>query len=163
MTKAQLNKVLIEERAKSRSKQQQSAFMRRSLSIYNGQKNRLKDLCNDPFIAPDKRPQSSTLPYSLDELRQKMQEALTLGRCVYCSGKLTLKKITPDHRISIAEKGSWNLDNLAMVDQSCNWAKGRLSETEFRHLLKFCGKYLSKESATDLKKRLSIGGRWSPK
>jgi 5-methylcytosine-specific restriction endonuclease McrA len=163
MTKAQLNKVLIEERAKSRSKQRQSAFMRRSLSIYNGQKKRLKDLCNDPFIAPDKRPQSSTLPYSLDELRQKMQEALTLGKCDYCGGKLTLKKITPDHRISIAEKGSWDLDNLAMVCQQCNWQKSTLSEHEFCLLLKFLNRYLSSESRTNVRRRLVIGGKWSPR
>jgi 5-methylcytosine-specific restriction endonuclease McrA len=154
MTKAQLNKVLIEERAKSRSKQQQSAFMRRSLSIYNGQKKRIADAYPDDV---------ATLPYSLDELRQKMQEALTLGRCVYCSGKLTLKKITPDHRISIAEKGSWDLDNLAMVCQQCNWQKSTLSEHEFCLLLKFLNRYLSSESRTNVRRRLVIGGKWSPR
>lgn len=175
LTKAQLSKILVEERKKSRTKHQQSAFMRRTLSIYKGQENRLAEA----WIESNKRLQAiadeagrpvtlacllpSALPYTLSELRQGMSVALEGGKCCYCPCKLTLKRITADHKESLASGGSWNLANLAFCCQSCNWQKGRLSTLEFRRLLKFCDKYLSPESAADVKKRLSLGGKWTPK
>jgi len=135
--------------------------MRRSLSIYNGQKARLRDLWVDAGETACTLP--ATIPYSLDDMRQEMRKALTGGKCCYCGLKLTLKRITADHKDSLASGGSWDLTNLCWCDQSCNWQKGRMSALEFRLLLKFCSKYLSPESAADVKKRLSLGGKWSPK
>lgn len=154
MTKAQLNQLLVAERQKAREKQKQSAFMRRTLSIYHGQKKRMEQAYPDGGVC---------LPYSLEELRQAMRAALDRGQCEYCRQPLKVRTITPDHRIAIVGGGNWQLSNLAFVCQPCNWQKGRLSSGEFLALLTFCERRLSPASATDLKRRLSIGGRWSPK
>ena len=153
MTKKDINDLLVAERAKSRLKHQQSAFMRRSLSIYNGQKKRFYEMHDKHAI----------FPYLLIDLRERMQAALERGICDYCKGKLTVKNITPDHKESLSSGGGWSLSNLVMCDRSCNWQKGRLTEEEFRDLLKFLRMYLSPESQADVKKRLSLGGKWSPK
>lgn len=155
LTKAQVNKLLIAERAKSRTKQQNSAFMRRSLSIYNAQTKRMRE------HRPVSVNASNALPYTLAEFRVAMQKALDGAVCCYCGCKLTVKKVTPDHKHSIALGGSWDLDNICFSCQSCNWQKGILDAEEFRSLLQFC-KYLTPDSAADVKRRLSIGGKWSP-
>lgn len=160
LTKAELHKILVAERAKARTKAKQSLFMRRTLSIYNGQKIRYAEWRQSLPAAA--RP-AADLPYTLAELRAWAEYALRRGTCCHCYEKLTIKKLTPDHARAIADGGSWTLKNLVASCQSCNWQKGRLSAQEFRQLLRFCAKYLSKNSAIDLKRRLSIGGRWSPK
>lgn len=161
MTKAALGKVLTEERLKMRLKQRQSVFLRRTLSIYNGQKKRFFEYegRSDPSDPDEKH----ELPYTLEQFREKAQAALKEGRCCYCHETLTLKKMTADHVLAIVAGGGWELDNLCFPCQSCNWQKGRMDGTEFRRLLGFCKKYLSAASAADVKRRLSIGGKWSPK
>jgi len=153
LTKSQLNKILVAERAKSNAKHKQSAFMNKTRNIYSGQQLRLREATGD---------EQALLPYSLEELRTAVAQALEKP-CCYCPKKLTVKNITPDHATSLAEGGSWDLSNLAFCDQSCNWEKSILSAKEFRMLLKFLAKYLSPESATNVKRRLSIGGKWSPR
>jgi len=149
MTKAELLAVRVEERAKMRVKQKQSAFMRRTLSIYNGQNKRIEAA------------NAGALPYTLAEFRSAAQRALDTGCCFYCGTKLTVRNLTPDHKVALAACGSWNLDNLAWCCQSCNWEKGRLSATEFQELLLFLDEHLSPASSADVKRRLSIGGKWS--
>jgi 5-methylcytosine-specific restriction endonuclease McrA len=102
LTKAELNKILVAERLKSRTKSRQSAFMNRTRGIYSGQTNRLRESLHD---------EKALLPYTLDELRQAIATALK-GLCCYCGCKLTVKNVTPDHAISLVNGGSWNLDNL---------------------------------------------------
>ena len=149
MTKAEISKLLTEERAKMRSKQRQSAFMRRTLSIYNGQRKRAAE-------------SGASIPYTLEEFRGAATEALNHGNCCYCQCNLTLGKLTPDHKTSIAQGGGWGLDNIDWCCQSCNWQKGSMSAKEFRALLRFLGGiYISEASAADVKRRLSIGGKWS--
>lgn len=159
MTKAQLNKLLVQERDKSRVKHQRSAFMRRTLSIYNGQ---LKRFAEWLMSKPDAE-KITTFPYTLEEFRTAAERAIETGKCHYCRGKLTLKKLTPDHRHAIARGGDWALSNVVFCDQSCNWQKGKMDGVEFRRLLKFADKYLSPVSAADMKRRLSLGGKWSQK
>jgi len=153
MTKADIAKLLAAERKKSRTKQKQSAFMNKTRNIYSGQTIRLREASGD---------EAAVLPYTLEQLRTVVAQGLERP-CCYCHGKLTIKRLTPDHKASIASGGSWDLANLAMCCQSCQWQKGRLSDVEFRRLLRFCAKYLTPDSATDLKRRLSVGGKWSPR
>jgi 5-methylcytosine-specific restriction endonuclease McrA len=154
MTKAAINKLLVEERAKMRTKQRNSRFMSRTLSIYKGQLMRLRELAHIP---------TRMLPYTLAEFRADVAAALKIGLCCYCSGKLTIKTLTPDHKLSLVAGGNWSLGNLDYCCQSCNWQKGRMSADEFKALLAFCAMSLSQDSATDLRRRLTIGGKWSPR
>lgn len=161
LTKAQLNKILVDERAKSRSKAKQSLFMRRTLSIYNAQKKRYAEWTG--LVPSEDRPDADSLPYTLEQFRAWAEDALRAGVCAYCREKLTIKKLTPDHKKAIAAGGTWDLDNLIASCQSCNWQKGILSHREFCSLLTFLEGNMSDKSAADVKRRLSIGGRWSPK
>ena len=155
MTKKAINDLLVEERAKARSKQRRSAFMSRSRSIYHGQETRLREASGDP---------KAGLPYTLEEFRSKMDVALTkICVCCYCGCGLSVRKVTADHAQSLASGGEWGLDNLVFPCMNCNWQKGRMTALEFKRLLMFCARYLSPESAGDLKRRLSIGGKWSPR
>jgi 5-methylcytosine-specific restriction endonuclease McrA len=85
---------------------------------------------------------------------------MALG-CAYCLTSLTVKTFTPDHAVSLAQGGSWDLDNQVLSCQSCNWQKGKMSGEEFRRLLEFLAANLAADSASDVKRRLSIGGKWS--
>jgi len=153
MTKKDINKLLVEERAKMRGKQKQSAFMRRTLSIYNGQTTRMRE-----FFRSDK----AKLSYTLEELRQVMEHALK-GTCCYCGCKLTVKTITPDHATAVATSGGWGLDNIKFCCQKCNWRKGILTADEFTWLVRILRKGLSASSLEDVWRRLVIGGKWSPR
>lgn len=150
MTKAELKKLLVQERASMRSKHKQSAFMRKTLSIYNGQRNRMREETGD-----------AKMPFTLEQLRADMEKVIGT-MCCYCGEtKLSVKNVTADHVVSIAAEGSWEIENLVYPCSSCQWQKGRLSGAEFRSLMKFGRKYLSVASFTDLKRRLTIGGKWS--
>jgi 5-methylcytosine-specific restriction endonuclease McrA len=160
MTKKDINKLLIEERAKMRTKQKQSAFMRRTLNIYNGQTTRLREL--SPIAIVDGNVRSRSLPYTLDELRQVMEHELK-GVCCYCKYKLTVKTITPDHAVAVSAQGGWGLDNINFCCQKCNWRKGILTADEFKWLVRILRKGLSAASLEDVWRRLVIGGKWSPR
>jgi 5-methylcytosine-specific restriction endonuclease McrA len=153
MTKAAINKLLVEERAKMRGKQKQSAFMRRTLSIYNGQTTRMRE-----FFHITK----AKLSYSLEEFREGAAKALG-GPCWYCECKLTVKTLTPDHATAVSRHGGWGLNNIVFCCQSCNWVKSTLTGKEFQALVDFMNTHLSPESQTNVRRRLVIGGKWSPR
>ena len=145
-----------------RVKQRNSAFLRRTLSIYSGQKKRHEEW-KKLTMSSNHPLQKQPLPYTLDEFRETAALALSGGTCCYCTCKLTLGKLTPDHKKAIAQGGGWGMDNIVWCCQSCNWQKGKASGYEFKRLLMFMDKYLSLETAADVKRRLSIGGKWSPR
>ena len=153
MTKAAINKLLVEERAKMRTKQKQSAFMRRTLNIYNGQMTRMREFFHLKL---------AELPYSIEEFRDAAGIALQ-EPCCYCGCKLTVKTITPDHATAVSAQGGWGLDNIKFCCQKCNWRKGILTAEEFTWLVRILRKGLSAASLEDVWRRLVIGGKWSPR
>lgn len=152
MTKTTERRIRVEERALARNKARESAFMRKSYNIYRGQQMRLREVTGDA---------KATLPYTLELLRECMRDALN-HPCFYCGGKLTIKTITADHGISIADGGSWTMMNLFFPCQPCNWRKGRWSAEEFQQMKAAAERILSPESLTDFWRRLTIGGKWHP-
>jgi 5-methylcytosine-specific restriction endonuclease McrA len=153
MTKKDINKLLIEERAKMRTKQKQSAFMRRTLNIYNGQTTRMREFFHLKL---------AELPYSIEEFRDAVGIALQ-EPCCYCECKLTVKTITPDHATAVSTSGGWGLDNIKFCCQKCNWRKGILTADEFTWLVRILRKGLSAASLEDVWRRLVIGGKWAPR
>ena len=151
LTKAELKKVLHEERTKTRTKLQRTKFMNKTRGIYTGQQNRLRKETENP---------KATLPYTLDELRELVRQALERGTCEYTGEKLRLTNLQLDHRTPIVAGGAWELSNLATVTQSVNWQKGNMTEREFLRLMRGAQKVLRPESFHDFKRRLSTGGKF---
>ncbi len=118
ITKAEINKLLVEERKKSRLKQKQSKFMSRTLSIYNGQKKRYNEKNN------------GGLPYTLEQLRELVSEAI--GKpCIYSGEKLTVNNLAVDHATPVAAGGNWEIGNLQVISQKSNFRKGQLTAEEY--------------------------------
>lgn len=149
-TKTELKKLLVDERRKSRAKQQQSAFMNRSRGIFTGQVNRYMEI---------RGKSAKSFPYSLDQFRALCRAAL-VEPCFYCRKKLTPKTMCGDHRVSIMRGGLFSLSNVRLIHQHCNWRKGLMNEDEFTGLQKFVDTHLAPVAAADLWKRLGIGGKW---
>jgi 5-methylcytosine-specific restriction endonuclease McrA len=150
MTKAEVKKLLVDERKKSRTKQQQSKFMSKTLSVYNGQKKRLSE----------ERSDGTKLPYSLAQFRDHVQTALDAGTCPYTGERLTLTNMAADHATSISQGGSWALSNIVICTRSANWQKGLQTREEYIKLMRGAQKVLSKVAFDDFKRRLSMGGKW---
>jgi 5-methylcytosine-specific restriction endonuclease McrA len=154
MNKTEVNRLLVEERKKMREKQRQSEFMKRTLSIYNGQKSRAAEL-------------GATLPFTLAEFREyiapaELKEKTPFeNRTCKCGIRLTVKNVAIDHKIPIARGGGWELHNLECLCRPCNFRKGSLLPGEYVKLLRFAHEELSADSREDLFRRLTLGGKWS--
>lgn len=148
LSQTEVKKLLVSERKSMREKQKQSLFMRRTLSIYNGMKKRAAEL-------------ERVVPFGLEEFRMWCLNRLAIGVCRYCYGKLTAKTIVPDHCTPISRDGGFEIGNLAPACASCNFQKGILTSGEFINLLNALRHQMSPEAAADVKRRLTIGGRWS--
>lgn len=149
-TKTEIKKLLVQERRKSRLKQQHSAFMNRSRGIFAGQVNRYVEI---------RGKSAESFPYTLEQFREQCRFELQ-HPCIYCHKKMTPKSMCGDHRKSIARGGSFNLRNVRIIHQNCNWRKGLMNEDEFFGLQAFVDKCLAPVAAADLWKRLGIGGKW---
>lgn len=145
LTKKAVSKIRIEERKAMRAKQKQSDFMRRTLSFFNAEKVR---------AIRDGRPQPY---YTLEQLRAWWAN---WTECFYCGCKVTVKNAVPDHAEPLARGGNNDLGNLRLCCKPCNWQKGQLRETEFTRILGLLVVFPA-EAATDIKRRLSIGGKFS--
>ena len=156
MTKKAIKKLLVDERKKQRSKQRNRSFMSRTRGIYTGQTNRMRKALGEEDLPVDER---SELSYTLEDLRELCEEELQ-HPCRYCHGKLTVKNMTADHAEALTHGGSWELKNLRIVCQHCNWCKGPMGEKEFVRLLAEAKTILSPKSYANFTKRLIIGGKW---
>jgi len=145
MNKTEINKLLVEERKKMREKNKQSLFMRRTLSIFNGQKKRAAESLH-------------VIPYTLEQFREWVNPSFENRYCD-CGNKLSAKNMTIDHRVPVARGGNWGIDNLRVVCKPCNWRKGIFFEDEYTALIEFAETKLSPESRADLWRRLVSGGK----
>lgn len=148
-SKTDVDKMLVEERKAMRSKAAQSAFLRRTLSIYNGMKARQAEERG-----------VKDLSFTLEEFRAWADTAIRQG-CYYCGSKLTVKKFAPDHAQSIASGGSFDLPNLRGSCQQCNWRKGKFHATTFKSLQSWAVINCDDAERADLWRRLSLGGKWA--
>lgn len=60
----------------------------------------------------------------------------TGGRCAYCGCKLKISEMQVDHRISLHNHGSDEMDNLVPSCHECNYYKGGCNPDGFRKKLK---------------------------
>lgn len=146
LTKTELNKLLVEERKKSRDKQKSSEFMRRTYSIFSGQKIRAKEDFN------------IVLSYTVEDLREWLKPFV--DTICKCGKKLTMKQIAVDHVYPVSRGGEWTIANLAAICKSCNLRKGKMLPDEFVLLEAFVEKTLSAESRADFWARLATGGKF---
>lgn len=149
MTKKKLNALLVGERAKSRAKQANSEFMRKTMNIYKGQERR---------AAKDGR----TIDFTVEEFRPFFRAGLERG-CWYTKIKLRLKIATVDHDTPIVRGGSYSLSNLRVCSVAANFQKGVLTGSEFSELYHHCAYTLAPVAFDDLKRRLTTGGKWLAK
>jgi hypothetical protein len=154
LTKKAINQIQIEERKKMRDKYKQSEFMKKTLNIYNGQKQRAEE-------------NKQELPFTLEEFRawlcpKEFNESVPFeNRRCRCGVRLTIKSMAVDHKTPIARGGEWALSNCQVICKPCNFRKGQLSFAEFVKLIHFANDELSPEGREDVWRRLTLGGKWS--
>lgn len=122
--------------------------MSKTLNIYNGQKSRAEKLGKE-------------VHYTLEEFRNVVREEMNEA-CPYCNKSFTLTNLTSDHRHPVSRGGEFTLPNTITCCQPCNFQKGNLNSIEFLQLQTFLNK-LNPDSAEDIKRRLTLGGKWAGK
>jgi len=150
ITKTAIRKIEVETRARMREKLKDSEFMRKSLSIYNGQVKRALEVMS--IVA------APVLPYTIEQFRDWMRPLV--NTLCSCGKKMTLKQIHIDHCTPISRGGSWFIYNLQALCKSCNWRKGILLPEEYGLLVCLLDSF-TPDSREDVYRRLTIGGKWS--
>ncbi len=145
LPKAAIYRIEVATRKQMRERQKDSAFMRKSLNIFNGQSTR----CADSNIQ---------LPYTIEEFRAWLKPFV--GTLCSCGRRLTLKALAVDHQVPVSRGGLWSLGNLAAMCRQCNWRKGKLLPSEYASLVELLIGF-SAESREDVFRRLTLGGKWS--
>lgn len=149
LTKKALSDIRVEERKKMREKHKHHKFMQRTLQMYNNDKHRAKE-------------KGMTVPYSLEEFREKAREALEKGICPYGDGSLTIANMAADHSLPLSRGGDFRLDNIVFCTKKSNWRKGSLTEDEYGKLRLFVTCKFEAEAREDIWRRLHIGGKFLP-
>jgi hypothetical protein len=132
LTKTAERRIRVEERKLAREKQKQSAFLRKTLNIYNAMARRRKE---NPCAPCDEGLLETGLPFSLEHFRNVVRVDMGYGGCAYCTVPLTVTNFAVDHYEPIARGGGFGLGNVRICCKSCNWQKGALTGREFRILL----------------------------
>ena len=145
-SKTQLDKALVAERKAMRERHKQSAFMRKTLNIYNGMEKRAGGI--------------RQLDFTVSDLRALCAEAIEEGVCRYCCRPLRLSNLAVDHKQPLSRGGTHLFLNLQPCCQSCNWQKGALTSDEFMQLIATVER-MDGAATADIKRRLTIGGKWS--
>lgn len=78
--------------------------------------------------------------------------------CLYCGVPLRESNWSCDHMMPIARGGQHSIHNLAILCQSCNLAKGMLTDHEFS-LLWVALKQMAPGAAQDTLARLKLGAK----
>lgn len=129
-----------------RERTKESAFLRKTLNIYNAQVRRAASLG------------VKEIPYTLEELREWLKP--WVNKQCRCGQKLTLKKLAVDHDVPVSRGGNWQLYNLRPMCSACNYRKGKLTGAEWVRLQDVLAEF-SDEGRADIYRRLTIGGKWS--
>jgi 5-methylcytosine-specific restriction endonuclease McrA len=106
----------------NRAKAARALIMRRTYSMFRHMAERA-----DKAVA--------SVPFSLEELRSYATDRVACC-CPYCSDPLRPRTFSLDHRIPIERGGSWDLDNLDVICDPCNRAKGTMTGSEFESVLR---------------------------
>jgi 5-methylcytosine-specific restriction endonuclease McrA len=109
------------------------------------------------------RAAGTQLDYDLTDLRRIVRSALDDGQCAYCKGPITERDFGLDHAEPVCRTGRFDLANLIVCCMTCNAAKGPLTESEFRDLLKLLSTWPISAQVNTLA-RLRAGARaarWS--
>jgi HNH endonuclease len=106
-----------------------------------------------------------TLPFTYAEYRRWVLDQFggnwdSVAQCTYCTALLNVQTFVTDHREPLKFGGSIGLDNLALCCESCNLAKGSMSEDGFRMLIEFSVEYLHPQDANDIFSRLKNGSAY---
>jgi 5-methylcytosine-specific restriction endonuclease McrA len=145
MNKTQVKALLVAERKSMREKQKQSLWMSKTRNIYNAMQKRAEE-------------NEAELPFSLVEFREFVE--VNPQVCIYCCESTKPSTWTMEHFYPISRGGSFKLHNLYISCKSCNWQKGGVMDgEEFRALIAFLGT-MRPNVAADVKRRLTIGGKW---
>jgi 5-methylcytosine-specific restriction endonuclease McrA len=149
VNKTQVKKLLVAERKSMREKQKKSEFLRKTSNIYRGMRKRQKEIKG-----------SNILEFGIDEFRSEVTDAIENSCCIYCGAKLTVSNFAADHSNPISWSKDFRLYNVKIVCKSCNWQKGgEMHAGEFHAFLAFT-RTMRPEVAADIKRRLTIGGKW---
>jgi 5-methylcytosine-specific restriction endonuclease McrA len=149
MTKKELNAMLVAERRAAKEKHRASALKAKTRNIFKGQQKRAEEMGR-----------LAEIDFTLAHLRDWTDDIAGV-ECGYCRTDLTVKTFTVDHCIPVGRGGSFGVRNLLLCCTPCNFQKGSLNSEEFWALLTLLGD-MSPEAATDIKRRLTIGGKFSP-
>jgi 5-methylcytosine-specific restriction endonuclease McrA len=117
-------------------KRRHQIFMRRSYQAYKDLERRYNEQI---FSGPSKKRKKLPLPFTLEQLRDRIKVALNEGIwCPYLGQleKLTVRNFSVDHVVPIARGGSvFSFDNLIVCSRSANLAKGEMTGKEFQELI----------------------------
>lgn len=94
-------------------------------------------------------------PPTIDQLEELVRKQLNIG-CFYTKEKITEKDFGIDHKIPLSRGGTNDISNLCVVTQSINKAKGNMTDTEFKQLLKVIRKW--EDGGTAMLTRLKLAG-----
>lgn len=102
----------------------QQIFMKRSLSIYGGMKERASKI-------------GLPMPFTIHQFRGWLLERFNgdvagTTRCEYSDELLTAENFSVDHRYPVSRGGSFGMVNLSICAQKQNLRKGNMSETEYQ-------------------------------
>lgn len=132
-----------------RSNKPESVFLRRSLSIYAGMKERAF------------KRHVSVFPFSLEDLRiwllcKFVGGAKGIVRCEYSGEILSAENFSVDHRFPVSRGGEFGLQNLTVCSEKENLRKGNMTEVEYGQFKQHVERYAPEVQAS-IWKRLEIG------
>lgn len=115
-------------------------FVKRTGSIYQNQKRRMKET-----------------EYELHEFRKLVEQAIG-STCPFCDTVLTVFNFSADHNQPVSRGGKNTIENLEICCERCNQIKGMMTGIEFATLMNFIRLWEPKVK-TNLLARLRAGGR----
>ena len=90
---------------------------------------------------------------STSALEAKLREGVV---CPYCEERLTPRFVSVDHIQPRSKGGADSVENIQLSCLGCNYAKGNLTDSEFKLLMKFLAD--NPEIKKNVMPRLKAGG-----
>lgn len=127
----------------------QQIFMKRSLSIYGGMKERAAKI-------------GLEMPFTIHQLRGWLIERFNgdvagVTRCEYSDELLTAETFSVDHRYPVSRGGSFGMVNLSICSQKQNLRKGNMSEVEYKIFREFVMARFAEVVQVAIWRKLEIG------